>query len=90
MYEPALVGVPDITPVVASSVKPAGRLPDDIDQSAYDVPKAESPSLYASPTLASGREGVSIVGSNPELDITEIVNDLNVEPEVFEALMVNM
>ncbi len=29
---PVAVGVPDIVPVVAAMVKPAGRLPDVMDQ----------------------------------------------------------
>ncbi len=29
---PWVVGVPEITPVVAFSASPAGRLPDEIDQ----------------------------------------------------------
>jgi len=45
LYVPAVVGVPEITPVVVFKLKPGGRLPEEIDQFIGAVPLAVSVSL---------------------------------------------
>src|SRR6266849_5242030 len=45
---PATVGVPEMTPVLAASVRPAGRLPDAMDHTYEGLPPAAaSLALYA-------------------------------------------
>jgi hypothetical protein len=59
---PAVVGVPEITPVEASRLSPAGREPEVIAQE-YGVmpPVAWSVAEYALPTVAAERDVVVIL-----------------------------
>jgi hypothetical protein len=56
---PVAVGVPEITPVAAFRVRPAGRVPAEIDH-VYGIepPVAARVWLYATPTVAEGSEAV--------------------------------
>ena len=60
---PAAVGVPLISPVASSSVRPAGRLPLSMPHVMGVVPVALRVWLYASPTLPPGRVSVVMVGA---------------------------
>jgi len=52
LYVPAYVGVPEMVPVVAANVSPAGNLPDGIDQVNAGVPPVlETVSAYATPIV---------------------------------------
>lgn len=54
---PVDVGVPEITPVVAASVSPAGRLPDEIDHVYAGVPPVACIAAeYAVPSVAHGSD----------------------------------
>lgn len=58
---PLAVGVPEIIPVLAARLRPAGRLPELIDQERGDVPPAAIRVLeYAVPSVPAGRELVLI------------------------------
>ena len=54
---PALVGVPEIVPVLALSESPAGSDPELTDQVTPEVPDARV-AVYDVPTLPDGREVV--------------------------------
>ena len=60
---PAVVGVPLISPVVSSSVRPSGRAPPLMLHLMGVVPLAVRVWLYASPTLPSGSVSVMILGA---------------------------
>ena len=62
---PAVVGLPEITPVVALSDKPAGRLPAEMLHVMGVVPVAARVWLYATPTVPPGREVVVMAGAVP-------------------------
>lgn len=69
---PAVVGVPEITPVVPFMLKPLGKLPLSSDQVIGVVPVALSAWLYAAPAVPPGREEVTIPGATPEELITMV------------------
>jgi hypothetical protein len=61
---PAVVGVPEITPVEAFSVSPAGRLPDAIDHVSGEIPPlACNVALYAVPTVPEASVVVVTAGA---------------------------
>ena len=64
VYLPALVGVPEMTPVPGSSVRPGGSAPEFAtrDQVMGLVPSALSNAEYERPTTPSGRVVVRLVG----------------------------
>jgi hypothetical protein len=64
---PAVVGVPEISPVSGSSVKPAGKLPAVTLQFIVPPPVAESVWLYAVPTVPFGSEVVVMDGADGEV-----------------------
>ena len=51
---PALVGVPEITPVDALNASPAGRAPERLNVSVPLPPDAVTVWLYAVPTMPAG------------------------------------
>jgi hypothetical protein len=58
---PLAVGVPEIRPVLAARLRPAGRLPELIDQERGDVPPAAMSVLeYAVPPVPAGKALVLI------------------------------
>jgi hypothetical protein len=73
---PVAVGVPEMVPVVAARVSPAGRLPELIDH-VYDglPPAAVIGAEYATPSVPVGNVPVVIV-SGAEAMTNEIVADL--------------
>ena len=60
---PAVVGIPLITPVLAFSVRPPGKLPALTLHVIEAVPVAARVWLYAVPTVPSGRLVVVMVGA---------------------------
>jgi hypothetical protein len=60
---PAAVGVPEISPVVAFRLRPAGNEPPDTDQLIGPLPVAARISLYSSPIEPSRRLVVVIAGA---------------------------
>lgn len=62
LYVPDWVGVPEMVPVVAANVSPAGNLPDGIDHVNAGVPPVVATvSAYATPTVPLLNEDVVIV-----------------------------
>ena len=55
---PPVVGTPEITPVVASSVNPVGKLPSWMPHEIGAEPVASRVAVYACPTIASGKDVV--------------------------------
>jgi hypothetical protein len=62
---PALVGVPEITPVVVSSVKSVCNEPESMLHVIGAVPVAASDWLYGVPTVPSVNDAVVIAGAVP-------------------------
>ena len=60
--EPAVVGVPEITPVAEANERPAGREPDDTANVIVSSPVAVTVAEYAEPTLPDGNDAVVIDG----------------------------
>jgi hypothetical protein len=57
--DPAVVGVPEIFPVVVVSVNPAGKVPDEMDQVyGMEPPVAAKVVVYGVPTVPPGNEVV--------------------------------
>lgn len=70
---PTVFGVPEITPVVAASVSPAGRFPDVIDHVYAGVPPlACNVRAYAVPSVPDGNDNVVIVSELAPLAATAI------------------
>ena len=58
---PAVVGVPEIFPVVVANVNPAGKVPEEIDHvSGSEPPVATTVVVYGTPTVPAGNEVVVI------------------------------
>ena len=67
------VGVPEITPVALTRLRPAGNAPADTDQLSGAVPPDAARLVeYAAPTVALGKELVVMEGAAA----TEIESDL--------------
>lgn len=73
VFEPALVGVPEITPVLGSSVRPAGRLVPGITlQERGAVPPVDCKvALYTLVTLPPGKVVVVITGDGFAVTVTD-------------------
>jgi hypothetical protein len=63
--EPAVVGVPEITPVCSLKLNPSGKFPV-IAQEIGPSPLATSVTLYPTPAVALGMEFVLINGAEPD------------------------
>jgi len=63
-YVPAVVGVPEMAPVLGLTVRPAGRLPPEIEKPYGETPPdAVNAELYATPTPAVAAAQVSVRGA---------------------------
>jgi hypothetical protein len=85
---PAVVGVPDIMPVVSASSKPAGNVPLSILHVMGAVPVASRVWLYATPTSPSGRVVVVIVGDAVGSGAITIESAFVFSPPAFSAFTV--
>lgn len=73
---PLAVGVPEITPVPAARVSPAGKLPDAIDHAYPGVPPlAAKVCAYAVPSVPAAKEEVEIASCD-DLTVSESDADL--------------
>lgn len=69
---PGTVGVPEITPVLASRERPAGRLPAAIDHERGPVPPlACSLAVYEVASTPAGNEVVEMVGGGLTVTMPE-------------------
>ncbi len=65
LYDPLVVGVPEMTPVEALSESPGGKEPEEIDQVYDGVPPLEAKDReYLTPTWPVGSEFVVIVSGS--------------------------
>jgi hypothetical protein len=84
LYAAAVVGVPEIVPLLAFKLKPVGRLPLEIVHVIGVDPVATSLWLYALPTEAPGiGETVVICGTTEQV----ILNNFELIPTAFSALI---
>lgn len=69
---PGLVGVPEITPLLALIDKPLGKLPDAVHLRVPVPPLACKVALYAIPVVPPGSEAVSMVGSGEMVTVVDL------------------
>ena len=89
VYAPELVGVPEIMPVDALRLNPAGRVPEVTAHVIGAVPVAVRVWEYAEPSLPSARLEAVIVGMTPAASIVS-VNVLALLPYEFLAVIVTL